>query len=197
MSAVAVPLAERVRYTAPMRAVHWATALLLIGSYATAWTISGTTTNEDLQRLSLMHRSFGVEILGLTAVRFVVRRRSRVLPLPEDVPGLQRFAARLNVLALYALLFLQPLLGVVASMLHGDKIRLLGGVVVPDLLPVDRALAHSLFEAHGTVALLLLGLIGMHVLAALYHHFVRRDDVLATMLPGMHPSPPRRSLTPL
>ena len=57
--------------------------------------------------------------------------------------------------------------------------------MVPDLLPVDRKLAHVAFEIHGIVALLLLGLIGMHVAAALYHHFVRKDDVLVGMLPAL------------
>lgn len=70
-------------------------------------------------------------------------------------------------------------------MLHGDRLVLLGGTVVPDLLPVDRKLAHAIFQVHGTVALVLLGLIGMHAIAALYHHFIRKDDVFAGMLPSM------------
>ena len=177
------------RYPALIRALHWGTALLLVGSYTTMWTISGATANEDVQRLSLLHQSFGTVVLAFTAVRFIARRRSRIPGFSQDVPRLQRIAARLNAAALYALLLIQPLLGLAASMLHGDKIRLLGGLVMPGLLPVDRKLAHALFEAHGTVALMLLGLIGLHGMAALYHHFIRRDDVLAGMLPGLRPLP--------
>ena len=70
-------------------------------------------------------------------------------------------------------------------MLHGDRLVLLGGLVLPGLLPVDRKLAHVVFGVHGTAAVLLLGLIGMHTAAALYHHFVRGDGVLAGMLPGL------------
>jgi cytochrome b561 len=200
MSAAAASAVWRDAYPMPMRALHWATTLLLVGSYATAWTISDTTTNEVVQSLSLVHRSFGVVVLGLTTIRFAVRQCSRVPGLPEDLPRLQRFAARLNVVGLYGLLFLQPLLGLTASMLHGDRITLLGGLVVPDILPADRNLAHSLFEAHGTVSLLLLGFMGMHIAAALYHHFIRHDDVLAGMLPGVQPLPqqglPGRSAAP-
>ena len=178
-----VPL--RVRHTAAIRTMHWVSASLLVGSYATAWTVSFATSNASAARLILLHRSFGVVIFTVTAIRFAWRQRTRMPDLPTDVPKLQRKAARANVVGLYILLVLQPLLGLTASMLHGDHLSLLGGLVMPDLLPIDRKLAHAIFQAHGIVALLLLGLIGMHAAAALYHHFVRRDDVLAGMLPGV------------
>jgi cytochrome b561 len=53
---------------------------------------------------------------------------------------------------------------------------------------VDKPLAHRLFELHGWIALALLGLIGLHAAAALHHHFVRKDSVLAGMLPGRRPA---------
>lgn len=175
----------RTGHTAAMRTMHWASASLLIGSYATAWTVSLATSNAATMQLIRLHRAFGVLILAVTVIRFVWRRRTRMPELPADLPLPQRVAARAAVIGLYTLLVLQPLLGLTASMLHGDRLLLPGGLVVPNLLPVDRHLAHVVFEVHGNVALLLLGLIGMHAAAALYHHFVRRDDVLAGMLPGL------------
>lgn len=173
-------------HTAAMRTMHWASASLLAGSYATAWTVSLATSSGGATRLVGFHRSLGLLILALTATRLLWRQRTRMPDLPGDVPHLQRLAARANVVGLYALLLLQPLLGLTASMLHGDRLVFLGGLVVlPDLLPIDRKLAHVVFQVHGTVALLLLGLIVMHLAAALFHHFVRRDDVLAGMLPGL------------
>jgi cytochrome b561 len=175
---------ERVGYTVTMRTVHWTSAMLLIGSYATAWTISSASTSVEIAELTRIHRSFGLIILTLTAIRLVWRQRERIPQLPPDIPRWQRLAARLNVVGLYGLLFAQPLLGLTASMVHGDRLVLLGGVALPGVLPVNRPLAYLLFEVHGEVALILLGVIGMHVAAALYHHFVRRDDVLVGMLPG-------------
>jgi len=125
----------------------------------------------------------------LTGVRLAFRQRTRVPPLPADVPAVQRLAAHANVIALYAVLIVQPLLGLVASMLQGDRIILFGSFVLPPLLPADRALAHQVFQVHGWTALLLLALIGLHMAAALYHHFVRRDEVLAGMLPGVQRLP--------
>ncbi len=167
-----------------MGTMHWTSAMLLIGSYVTAWTISSATTSVEVAELTHFHRSFGLMILTLTAIRLVLRQRTRIALLPSDIPRFQRLAARLNVIGLYGLLFAQPLLGLMASMVHGDRLVLLGGFALPGALPVNRPLAHLLFEVHGMVALILLGLISMHVTAALYHHFVQRDDVLAGMLPG-------------
>ncbi len=177
--------------------MHWVSASLLIGSYTTAWTVSFATSNVGTTRLILLHRSFGLVILTVTAIRVLWRQRTRMPGLPAGVPELQRIAARANVIGLYALLVLQPMLGLSASMLHGDRLVLPGGLVVPDLLPFDRKLAHTVFQVHGIVALILLGLIGMHVAAAFYHHFVRKDDVLAGMLPSLGRRSGGALLTPL
>ena len=159
----AVTLAQRsVGYTAAMRTMHWASASLLIGSYASAWAISSATSSDGVSRLMLLHRSFGLAILTLTAIRFCWRQRAALPELPPDVPPLQRLAAKGNVIGLYMLLVAQPLLGLTASMLHGDRIVLLGGLVLPGILPIDRKLAHVVFAVHGTVALMLLSLIGLH-----------------------------------
>jgi cytochrome b561 len=180
------------RYTTAMRALHWGTALLLVGSYSSIWAVASASSRAGAAQLILFHRSFGLVILILTAIRFWWRQRSPVPELPRDLPAWQRLAARANEAMLYALLVLQPLLGLGASMLHGDRIRVLGGLTLPDITPVDRKLANMLFGVHGTVALILLALLGMHVAAALFHHLVRKDDVLATMLPGVRRSAPAR-----
>ena len=185
MTDAAEPVSPRAGHTAAMRAMHWVSASLLVGSYATAWTVSFTTSSAGATRLIALHRTIGLAIFTLTAARLVLRQRTDMPQLPAGTPRWQRIAARFNVIGLYLLLMLQPLLGLTASMLHGDRLLLPGGLAVPTLLPVDRARSHMLFEAHGTVALLLLGLIGMHLAAALYHHCVRGDDVLVGMLPGL------------
>ncbi|HWK44579.1 MAG TPA: cytochrome b/b6 domain-containing protein [Stellaceae bacterium] len=184
-------------HTGPLRAMHWATVALLLATYPAAWAIANATTSAEAAWLTMLHRSLGLAILALTMVRLTWRRRSSVPPLPADLPAVQRLAARGSVVAFYALLMLQPLLGLTASLLHGDRITVFGGVVIPLVLPVDRPYARLVFQVHGGVALLLLALIGLHVAAALYHHFVRRDEVLSTMLPAVRrlSSPDKPGLT--
>src|SRR5262249_52871709 len=112
---------------------------------------------------------------------------ARIPPLPPDLPPLQRLAARINEYALYALLLLQPTLGFLYSSASRTSVvvSILGAI--PSPLTPDRNLARLLFTAHGLVARCLLGLIALHVAAALFHHFVRGDDVLVAMLPRRRP----------
>ena len=83
------------------------------------------------------------------------------------------------------MLIVQPLLGMLGTMLHGDRATVFGSLLLPKVLPVNQPLARAVFVLHGWTGMALLGLIGLHVLAALHHHFVRRDTVLVSMLPAV------------
>ncbi len=166
-----------------MRAIHWTTLSLLISLYTLAWSIDGAGSRDEAAWLIMMHRSFGLTVMVLTLFRLGLRQVTRVPPLPADVPLMQRVAARVVVIVLYLLLFLQPILGLLASQAHGDRIDVFGVFVLPLFMATNRVLSKQLFALHGTAAVLLLALIAMHASAALYHQFVRRDDVLRGMLP--------------
>jgi cytochrome b561 len=181
-------------YTGAMQAMHWSNVTQLLGAYLAAWMIDHAASHAQAAYLVMLHRSFGVTILLLTVVRLAVRRRTPVPPPPAGVPAIQRLAARASITLLYVLLIALPFLGLTGSMLHGDRIILFGNFVLPILLPANRALAHQIFEIHGGTALVLLVLIGLHVTAALYHHFVRKDRVLAGMLPGVRRLPRQSGL---
>jgi superoxide oxidase len=99
------------------------------------------------------------------------------------LPQAMRFAAHWSEYALYALLLTQPILGLLQTNAHGDRVNLFFLGQLPALIGRDRPLATQLLEVHETVGLLLLGLIALHAFAALYHHFWRRDDTLEAMLP--------------
>jgi cytochrome b561 len=172
-------------YSSVMRSIHWITLSMLISVYTLAWSIDGAGSHDQAVWLVMMHRSLGLSIMLLTLFRLGCRRVMRVPALPDSVPEQQRLAAKAVTIALYLLLFLQPLLGLLASQLHGDDINIFGVVVLPSVLAANRTLSRQIFTLHGTVALLLLALIGLHACAAFYHHFVRRDEVLTGMLPGL------------
>ena len=182
-------------YTRAMQVMHWGTVALLLCAYLAAWMIDGASSPVEKVWLIMLHRSFGVTILLLTWVRLAFRLRTRVPSLPADVPAVHRLAARASIITLYAALIVQPLLGLAASMLHGGRTMLFGDVVLRPLLPADRALAHEVFHrVHAWTALVLLALIGLHVAAALYHHFVRKDELMAGMLPAVQRLPRPASL---
>ena len=170
-------------YPGVMRALHWLTVVLLIGGYTAVWAIGKTTPDAEADWLAMLHHSFGVTILGLTVVRLLCRQTADIPELPPDIPVAQRRAARASVATFYVILIAQPVLGITGSMLDGDPVTVFGNLVIPSILPVDKPVADLVFRLHGWDALLLLGLIGLHVAAALYHRFVRHDDVLSGMLP--------------
>jgi cytochrome b561 len=174
-------------YSVAMQAMHWTTVALMISTCVAIWMVDAVGSKQEAAWLVMLHRSLGVTIMLLTPVRLAVRRRARIPALPAGVPVMQRAAARASARLLYGLLMLQPLLGLAASLFHGDRVVLFGSIELPAWLPANKALAHQLFQLHGWSAVLLLTLIGLHAAAALYHHFVRRDGVLAGMLPGVRP----------
>ena len=183
MSTVAGPAADAARgWAAPMRAMRWAMVAVLFGAYVAVWAIGAAATAADGVWLAMLHRSFCVATLALTLVRLAWRWRGKPPPLSAGLPLVQRLAARANVAALYGSLASPLLLGLAGSILHGDRLAVFG-VVPPGVLPIARPLARGILQAHGLISLLLPALISVHVAAALFHRFVRRDKVLSGMMP--------------
>lgn len=172
---------------APLRSrkltiLHWLTALCLVLAAALILTrdqVAGRTL-----RMWLLegHRHFGLFVLVLFFARVALRVRLGRLSTHIDSSRLVRLLALLTHVALYALLLAQPLLGWALSDAQGKPVHLLGAIL-PALVGADEDLADTLTVWHQDAAWLLLGLILLHIAAALWHHFVRRDGVLRMMLP--------------
>ena len=131
------------------------------------------------------HKSDGLVILGLALLRIAWRLADPAPPLPAGMPRWERRAARANHLLLYLALILIPVTGlalVSASPLEVPTLAF-GLVYVPPLpLPRDEALEATLIALHGALAFAALALVGVHVAAALRHHFVLRDGLLGRMM---------------
>ena len=166
-----------------IRFLHWLTLLLVVAIFGLAYSIDFASSGEEAVALTQLHRSFGMTLWILTLGRLVWRQFSRFPNLPADVPSPMRLAAQLSEYALYALLLIQPILGLLWTNARGDRVNLFFLGHLPALIGKDRPLARQLHEMHETGGLLLLALIALHAAAALYHHFWRRDDTLAAMLP--------------
>ena len=174
------------------RFLHWITLFLVATIFVLAFSIDFASSKEEAVALIQLHRSFGVTVWVVTLGRLVWRQFARFPNWPADMPQAMRFAAQWSEYALYALLLTQPILGLLHTDAHGDRVNLFLLGHLPALIGRDRPLAKQLLEVHKTVGLLFLGLIALHASAALYHHFWRRDDTLEAMLPhGM-----RRSQAP-
>lgn len=166
------------------KAVHWTTLLLIVGVYVAVWASHAAGTREQSALLVQLHRSMGLTILALTLFRLAWRWNARIPPLPADLPLFQKLAARAIEYILYALLLLQPTLGLLNTNARGRRVDFYFLAELPPVLGPDKVLAKAAMAAHELVAYLLLTLIVLHMAAALFHHFVRRDNVLNAMLPG-------------
>jgi cytochrome b561 len=171
------------RYGGPAIALHWLTALLIVGSF----TVGLSMVRMPLGRQKLQwfgwHKSIGITIFLLTCLRLAWRATRRAPPPLSTMPQWQRQASLAVHCALYLLLVMIPLSGWVYSSSTGIQVVYLGVFPLPDLVPKDRILARALLTLHLTLNFTLFSLVCVHTAAALKHHFVDRDNVLTRMLP--------------
>lgn len=174
-------------------ALHWATALCIVAAFALIFAREFANGHESRNLLLTLHRDCGTTVLLLTLLRLMLRwplgldRSEATLPLAWPM----KLAALGSHASLYLLLLAQPLLGWMTSNAHGQSAYLAGLIPLPALLPRDRDLADSLDSAHTLTGWILLGVIGLHTAAALWHHYWRRDSVLLRMLPPLRKVPVR------
>jgi cytochrome b561 len=187
----ATELQSRLNATSPvesfdrvLKAVHWSTLLLIAAAYAAVWASHVAATKDQHALLVQLHRSMGVTIFALTLFRLAWRWNARIPPLPVELPVFQKLAARATEYILYVLLLLQPALGLLNTNARGQRVNFYFLGELPPVIGPDKVLAKQAMAAHELVAYLLMALVVLHAAAALFHHFVRRDNVLDAMLPG-------------
>ncbi|WP_192258135.1 cytochrome b [Mesorhizobium silamurunense] len=172
-------------YTSTQKFLHWALFALVVLLYALTYGEDllprGDPTLDAVWRL---HISFGLLLAALVFWRVVLRGMRGAPRLPADMPAPERTAARIGHFILYALLVAIPVLGILLTWFRGDVLSFFGLFIVPAPFAPDRATARTVRELHSLCANGILIVAGVHALAALYHHFVRRDTILTRMLPG-------------
>lgn len=165
------------------RLLHWLMAAMILAMlFIGVGMVSSVSARHAV--LIAIHKPLGIAILVLVIVRLVVRFSKRPPALPEDLPGWQRAAAHLSHWVLYALMIAMPLIGWAMLSAGGYPITLWGGVHLPALVPHSPALYAALRNAHSLLAYVLFATVLMHVGAALFHLWVRRDGVFQAMARG-------------
>jgi len=163
---------------------HWVIALLIAAAFALGTVmveIEGLTPTK-LKYFS-WHKWLGVTVLGLVAIRLLWRLFHRAPPYAEPMPRWQHLASFTTHGLLYVIMFALPLSGYFYSLAAGVPVVYLGLFPLPVLMEADPALKPILKEVHELISNVLLGVVGLHVLAVLKHQFIDRDSVLRRMLP--------------
>jgi cytochrome b561 len=171
------------RYTATAIALHW----LIFALIACGFTLAVYMVDLPLSPLKLKyfawHKWLGITVFLLALARVAWRLAHRAPPFPAHIPLWQRRTASAMHRVLYALIVIIPVTGWLYSSAAGVPTVYLGVMALPDLVAKDKGLAELLKSVHVTLNYTLLVLVVVHVVAALQHHFVVRDEVLARMLP--------------
>jgi cytochrome b561 len=167
------------------RALHWATAVLLLLLFGLGISMTRWVPDEQKIRVYSWHEWVGITVFALTALRLTWRLTHR--PPPLDLPVFERIAAGFVYAAMYLLLIAQPIVGWLMSTAFGFPVVYLGLIPLPAPVQEDRAIAERLQGVHETLAYGLVLLFVAHLAGVLYHHLVRRDAVLSRMLPSAGP----------
>lgn len=168
------------RYDPFARLLHWLIVILLLVQYAVAWTMPGIHRGTKPVGLITWHLEIGTAIIAVMIVRIVWRLVRREPDAVEASPPM-RVVSRLTHGLLYLLLIVQPVMGWINASSRGWHIMLFGTIPLPALSTTGSALGHEMGDLHQVLAWGLLGLIGLHLAGALYHHFILRDGVLRRM----------------
>lgn len=164
---------------------HWATVLIVLAMFASAWLHSRSHDVAFKAFLLQFHRSSGVTIWIATALRLAWRlTKAQLPPFPTKMTKLHRVIVQASEYALYALLLSQPAIGLGATLFRGHQFAIFLWQI-PKLVPENGTLWAAFHLAHHIGAWVLGLLVAGHAAAALVHHFVLRDDVLQRMVPVM------------
>ena len=170
------------RYDAGAIAFHWSAAVLVLivsvlGQLHDSW------PKETQASWINIHAMVGLTLLAVVVARIWWRMTHRPPELPPEIGQVSRRLSHPVHLLLYALMIVIPLIGIVTFIWHG-RVFDFGLFKIDPGVQRNRAVFHPTEEWHGYLAYGLWGLAGLHILAALWHHFIKRDGVLLRMWPA-------------
>lgn len=164
------------------RNLHWLMAVLILGQAALGKYAHELSVSPEKLGLLVWHKSIGITLLFLALLRLAWALSNRR---PQSPPGTERwqvFAARASHVLLYVLMIAIPISGWLYNSAKNVPLRLFRTIPWPSLMDANEKLAPILGEVHESLVAALLSLVAVHAAAALWHHFIRHDDVLRRMI---------------
>jgi len=170
-------------YPATSKLLHWLVAACVLVTVPVAIAMDRVGQGPTQDSLYNLHKSLGVLILALMVLRLINRLVAGALAPEAEIEPWQRAISSIVHTSLYVLLLAMPIVGYIANSAYGASTPFFGLFELPSIVGKNEELATRLFTLHRWVGWLVILLVLMHISAALYHHFIRRDAVLKRMLP--------------
>jgi cytochrome b561 len=174
----------KTHYGAVAQALHWITAILVVVAYiygpgGSEQRVYSAAKDFDRQ----LHETLGISVFLLALLRLTWRALDAQ---PEDpaMPRWMSLASKVVHATLYVLLLIVPLTAISGAWLEGHPLTFLAQLRVEPWLPEAHSVGKAIASIHTWLGDAILWVAGLHAAAALFHHFVRRDRVLRSMLPG-------------
>ncbi|PWF22090.1 cytochrome b [Corticimicrobacter populi] len=171
-----------IRYTRTARSLHWLMALLLTGLVGLGFYMQTMPLSPTKLQVYSWHKWLGITIFLLAVIRLAWRAGHKPPALPDHMGSFERLAAHGGHVALYLLMLGIPLSGWLMSSAMGFQTVWFGVLPLPDLLARDRELGKSLVQVHATLNIALIVMVVLHILAALKHQFIDKDQILSRMM---------------
>ncbi|MFZ2163054.1 MAG: cytochrome b [Sideroxyarcus sp.] len=172
-----------IRYGSLSISLHWLMLLLFIAVYATINLRELYPKGSDpREALKTWHFMLGMLTFVFVWLRLAGRFSGPTPLIKPAIPRLQEISAKLLHLALYVLMIGMPLTGWLLLSAAGKPIPFFG-LQLPALIAENKDLASQIKEVHEVMGTMGYFLIGLHAVAALYHHYIKRDNTLTLMLP--------------
>ena len=172
----------RWRYSTPAIVLHWLLAALIVFMAALGWWMMTVEHEPGGERWFDLHKSIGLILLALVALRLLWRLGHRPEPLPPGVPVWQVRLSTITQVLLYVMMVLVPLMGVLGAMYSRAGLSFFGHDL-PHWVTANRPTAKQFFELHETLVWVLVALVAVHVVGGLKHLLVDRDQVFERMWP--------------
>jgi len=171
------------RYGAGLICLHWGMLLLLAAVYASIELREVFPKGSDARdALKFWHFMLGLGVFGMVWVRLAFRLAGTIPAIAPELPSWEILPAKIAHGALYALMIVIPLAGWLALSAAGKPIVFFG-LSIPALIEENKPISKLLEEIHEFGGKAGYFLIGFHTLAVAYHQWIRRDNLLARMLP--------------
>lgn len=171
------------RFGAVAQVFHWGVFVLFVALFVLAEMIEEAPKGPERRALYDLHKSIGITVLFVVFLRLSWRLSN---PAPEPAAGVSKWiekAASASHFLLYAVMFLMPISGYVMSVSGGHEVGWFGVFDLPNLMGKDEGLHEFAEEFHEVMAKAIIALVSIHFTAALWHHFIVKDNVLRRMLP--------------
>lgn len=174
-------------YGSVAKLLHWLIAILFIGMIIFGLILANMKDNPNLPALVALHKSIGLTLLLLVIIRLGWRFTNVQPLLPITVPRWERLASHLVHFFLYVVVFAMPITGWLMSSWKHKPVVFWGWFNAALPLKKNDILSGQFFMAHQVIAWISIGLICLHIGAALKHHYIEKNNVLKRMLPGYKP----------